>query len=130
MNKYPHGGVAYIDATVHFFDSSGQIEWYWRLFKKGFWHVAVTLTDVNGREVTVDPRMTFIDVVREEIAGFRLGSTNLRIKRRIPLSDPPWAILAPGTCVTIVKACLGIRAWWVLTPYQLYKYLKKHGSVA
>jgi hypothetical protein len=32
------------------------------------------------------------------------------------------------TCVEQVKAFLGIRAWWILTPKQLYKYLRgKHG---
>lgn len=125
MNKYTHGGVAQIDATVHFFDSPGQVEWYWRLLKKGFWHVSVTVHTSRGT-VTVDPRMSFIDVQRGTMLGF--GATGVRVQRDVPLGSPPWAVLAPGTCVSIVKACLGIRAWWVLTPHQLYKYLQKHGA--
>lgn len=31
-------------------------------------------------------------------------------------------------CVEIVKSLLGIRAFWVWTPYQLYKYLIKRGQ--
>lgn len=27
------------------------------------------------------------------------------------------------TCVTLVKQVLGIRKWWIQTPYQLYRYL-------
>jgi hypothetical protein len=37
--------------------------------------------------------------------------------------------LGPVTCVSIAKAMLGIRAFWVKTPYQLYKFLKKRGGV-
>jgi len=29
------------------------------------------------------------------------------------------------TCVTIMKHLLGIRAWWILTPKQLAKYLER-----
>lgn len=29
------------------------------------------------------------------------------------------------TCVTFVKKILCIRAWWVQTPYQLHRYLRK-----
>lgn len=30
-----------------------------------------------------------------------------------------------NTCVGSVKKALGIKVWWVQTPYQLYKYLLK-----
>lgn len=30
-----------------------------------------------------------------------------------------------GTCVGIVKNLLGIKAWWVLIPWQLKRYIKK-----
>lgn len=125
MNEYTHGGVANIDATVHYYDSPGQIERYWHIFKKGFRHVAVTLHTHAG-DVHVDPRMAYIDVRR---GTSKFGEVLQRVQARVPLGSPPWAILAPGTCVSVVKACLGIRAWWVLTPYQLYKYIAKHGGV-
>ena len=31
-------------------------------------------------------------------------------------------LFAPWTCVEMMKSLLGIKAWWILTPYQLYKY--------
>lgn len=40
----------------------------------------------------------------------------------------PQAILGVGTCVSIVKNFLGVRAWWIITPKQLEKYLKKKGE--
>lgn len=39
----------------------------------------------------------------------------------------PW-VWAPVTCVEIVKACLGIRRFWLWTPRQLGRYLRRrHG---
>ena len=29
-----------------------------------------------------------------------------------------------NTCVGHTKQALGINAWWVLTPYQLYRYMR------
>jgi len=34
-------------------------------------------------------------------------------------------ILMFGSCVGIVKNLLGIRKWWVITPKQLEKYIKR-----
>ena len=34
------------------------------------------------------------------------------------------SIIAPWTCVEMMKSTLGIKAWWILTPYQLYKYIE------
>lgn len=31
-----------------------------------------------------------------------------------------------ASCVGVVKAALGIRAPWVITPHQLYRYLRRH----
>lgn len=36
------------------------------------------------------------------------------------------SIFAPWTCVEAMKSLLGIRAWWVITPYQLFKYCEAH----
>jgi len=34
-------------------------------------------------------------------------------------------MFAPWTCVEAMKSIIGIRAWWVFTPYQLYKHLER-----
>ena len=34
----------------------------------------------------------------------------------------------PTTCVSAVKCAMGIRAWWILTPKQLYFYLRRKGA--
>lgn len=125
MNKYRVGGVAHIDATVHYFNSAGQVEWYWRLLKAGFWHVAITLHTREG-DVYVDPRMAYVSVRRGTTS---IGGHEQKVQASVPLSSPPWGVLMPATCVSIVKSILGIRAWWVLTPWQLAKYIEKRRGV-
>lgn len=36
----------------------------------------------------------------------------------------------PVTCVTVIKSLLGLRDWRIVTPYQLYKYIRRlsHGE--
>jgi hypothetical protein len=36
----------------------------------------------------------------------------------------PW-LFTPWTCVEQVKALIGVRSFWVLTPRQLWRYLKR-----
>ena len=46
-----------------------------------------------------------------------------------PLPARPGAALRPPmTCVEAVKAALGIRAWWVLTPRALFRHLRRLGA--
>lgn len=122
MNKFD-GGPAEIDATVFYFCSPGQVEWYWRLFRYPFWHVAIALHTAEGT-IVIDPRMSYVST-RLCLPGTEIfpRSVRQRVRVKVDLSDPPWAFMIPGTCVSIVKAFLGLRAWWVLTPYQLYRYL-------
>jgi hypothetical protein len=37
-------------------------------------------------------------------------------------------VFAPWSCVEVAKALLGIRVWWLVTPYQLYKYCEAHNG--
>lgn len=40
-----------------------------------------------------------------------------------------WFDLGPTTCVEAVKWALGIRSFWVRTPWQLYRYINKRNGV-
>ncbi len=47
-----------------------------------------------------------------------------RVTRAPRLPTPARALLpAPFTCVEAMKRLIGLRAWWVLTPWQLYRRL-------
>ena len=40
-----------------------------------------------------------------------------------------WFDLGPQTCVEVAKMALGIRAFFVRTPFQLYNYIKQRNGV-
>lgn len=40
-----------------------------------------------------------------------------------------WFHIGPVSCVDFCKAALGINSFWVRTPWQLYKYVKRRGGV-
>jgi hypothetical protein len=40
-----------------------------------------------------------------------------------------WFDIGPPSCVEVAKAALGINAFWVRTPWQLFKYIQKRNGV-
>jgi len=40
-----------------------------------------------------------------------------------------WFSIGPPTCVEICKQSLAINSFWMRTPFQLYKYLKRRNGV-
>ena len=104
-------------------------KWYLRPLKDGFKHVEVWVLD---RDVWVrfDPCFEFVTLHAflerpQVVLDPALKSTYVRVLRQIPLGslNVPW-IWGPMTCVDAVKLVLGLRARWVHTPYQLYRYLR------
>lgn len=66
----------------------------------------------------------------EDIAGVLLQQGVTDIVRVRSTVAPGRGPVARGliTCVTVIKAALGIGAPWVLTPQQLHAYLRRHGA--
>lgn len=50
----------------------------------------------------------------------------LLVEQRSPA--PRAMMRGPMTCVEFVKGVLGIRRPWILTPHQLYRYLRRTGA--
>ena len=98
-----------------------------RLLKPGFRHCFVALND--GRHwITVDPLLQQTEIAVAPVppefdlaAFFRAqGCRTLTVPLR-PAPRRPCLPL-PLTCVETVKRVLGIRAWWLWTPWQLFQY--------
>jgi hypothetical protein len=108
---------------------SGRADLAWlRLLKRGFRHCFVVL-DFGDRWVMLNPLSHYTDVevfaglaAEDLAAGFRRqGLTVVAARTMRPKPRPaPWR---PHTCVEAVIRILGMRAPWVLTPWQLYRYL-------
>lgn len=115
------------DAFVVFSDETRV--WWLRGLRRGFRHCLVLLRHGDGW-LSLDPTLvrivlmthpetpekSFIDLLKDH--GFVVVPA--RINDDLILRSIPGVL----TCVTVVKRILGLRAGWVFTPWQLFKYLR------
>ena len=102
-----------------------------RLLKKGFYHCFVVLG--NGYEwILIDTLSHFTDIIVLKNVDIKKALTNqgYQLIRTTPvIPNVSRAILMPFTCVETAKRFLGIKNRFILTPYQLFKFLlKKKGK--
>ncbi|MBC8337147.1 MAG: hypothetical protein H8E39_00510 [Alphaproteobacteria bacterium] len=111
------------------FSSEAELKWL-KLFKPGFRHCFVAL-ESGPQWILYNPLSN-----RTEVAVLETGDLLRAIKfyrerglvlvpwktKIAPLKPAPWA---PFTCVEAVKRVLGIQAARVVTPWNLYNFLKK-----
>jgi hypothetical protein len=114
---------------------SGQTEIAWlRFLKPGYRHCYVLLND-GERWTSFDPLSNVIEISTHhhvpvdfdmpkwlEGRGNKVVSANIR---RDLMKPAPWMLF---TCVEAVKRVLGIHARKIVTPWQLYNYLKSRGQ--
>lgn len=111
---------------VYFSDSSHK---QFSFLKKGFRHVQVGMdSDISKLE------KIFLNLDMNGISSFQLKSQTVDtltakcvglFVEGLP-ADKYSLFPNLGTCVTFVKKLLNIHAWWVITPWQLYNYIKKN----
>jgi len=113
-------------AIVVFRDAT-EIRWL-RILKRGFRHCAV-LVEVEQGWVLCDALSNktvvkqIFDRSSQEIVE-RLAAAGLHaIEVRVQTPPARMAPILPFTCVEAVKRILGIHAWSIVTPWQLYRHL-------
>lgn len=101
--------------------------WWAKLCRPGFRHVFVCVL-ANGFWVLVDPRSGGPRIETIAVEGYDLvnhyreqGYTVVPTGA-LPSRPIRWAWMV-STCVGVVKKILGIRAWWIQTPWQLYRHI-------
>ena len=109
---------------------SGQTDLPWlKCLKSGFRHCFVVMHD--GRHwVSVDPMANYMEVTVHQTAGdfdfigWIQNSGLAVVRANIRYHSKPAPIM-PLTCVEAVKRILGLRRRLIITPWQLYKFLRK-----
>ncbi|OFX08361.1 MAG: hypothetical protein A2516_11325 [Alphaproteobacteria bacterium RIFOXYD12_FULL_60_8] len=108
---------------------SGQTDLPWlRALKPGYRHCFVSLSD-GARWITLEPLSHCTEISHyPDTEGFDMkafylshGLTVVETRlRKVPRACAP---LWFSTCVEGVKRVLGLHEPWIITPYQLYRFL-------
>lgn len=123
MTEEPTAGTA----LVVFVD---QTECPWlRLLRRGFRHCFAAISDGHSW-IVCDPLKDRMELAvlrlpaRFDLAGFYASQGYEVLIGRVRHAPRQARLtLSPLTCVAIVKRILGLRAFWVLTPRQLFDQL-------
>lgn len=102
--------------------------WLAPLLKRGFSHVAAALEVAPGRWVLIDPGLGTpkVEIVEADDIATKLaaeGMTTVDVETREIEARSPFLA---NTCVGVVKKLLGVSAPFALTPYRLYRHLRRH----
>jgi hypothetical protein len=110
------------------YSDTDRAHWWNRWLRPQFQHVSAIKRD--GRVwIAIHPygEFTDVEILRTDAHPWQIAPraivqrvTAMRRERSV---RAPW-FLGPITCVEHVKALLGIRAFWVRTPWQLFNYCK------
>jgi hypothetical protein len=111
---------------------SGRADLWWLpLLKPGFRHCLVALAQPGGGWVLLDPlahatRVAHLPTLADPVGWF-LAHGLLPVPVRPVPPAPRAAPWAPFTCVEAVKVkrALGVRARFVVTPWQLFRHLTR-----
>ena len=99
-----------------------------RILKPGFRHCAVAIESGNYW-VVIDPRPAAprINVVSDskfDLAAFYRAAGYTAVETKVA-NTPFRSPLALTNCVGVVKALIGIRKPFVVTPYRLFRFLTR-----
>ena len=120
-------------AKYYFIYEDKECHWWNKWFKIGYKHVyAIKFNGLFWIKMEFALGYTEFDVlpydwhdtINDVLEGQKVTIQHVKAWRkpryRVRLIYAPW------TCVEAMKSLLGIRAWWMVTPYQLYKYCEAH----
>ena len=110
---------------------TGETEIGWlRWLRKDFRHCFAIMHD-GERWLCMDPLSNHTEItVHQAPAEFDLPAWlrqrgYIMVEAKADRSKKTIAPILPFTCVEAVKRLLGIHAWHIITPWQLYQYLLK-----
>ncbi|NTU49599.1 MAG: hypothetical protein HGA59_09555 [Chlorobiaceae bacterium] len=105
--------------------------WVWfNLFTgRKYAHIFAMTEAAEGKIMVVDPLLTGLDVRIYDTGLAKEMREQIDHGRKIIVVDAPEErkprLYGVYTCVTVIKSLLYVRAWWVITPKQLYNHLTR-----
>jgi hypothetical protein len=98
----------------------------------GFRHVFAFTAGEQGTQI-IDPMWSGLDVrwspfTPDQCAQACLD-THHRVLKLAKFENRSYPLRGVITCVSVVKAVVGLRAWMAITPRQLYRELIKQGAL-
>lgn len=125
---------------VTFHDRPPSQHWFFKYLKPGFRHVELarpiyygdSISDVGWLLLMPTVEMLEVDICADPRPPWIRcpQSTVQKVTAMRPYwSARSWFDVGPTTCVEAAKWALGIRSFWVRTPWQLFKYIRKRNGV-
>ena len=125
-------GPLTVDWYVVFTESTYK-SWFMNRLMPGFQHVYAMKKSAEGNFwYIVNPRVQYLQVSQELVASFPhprvyAGPEAVILPVRAEIkAEGVRGHLCVFNCVEVVKGLLGIKKPFILTPWQLYKYLRGH----
>jgi len=112
------------------FEEGSYRDWLINKLEPGYTHCyAVKLSEHGHFWMIVNPRMSHLQITQEPVNTYPTirsyvgpDCTIITVKA-IMSSTRPRGTLCWFNCVEVVKALIGVKSFWTLTPWQLYNYL-------
>lgn len=120
--------------AIVLFAGNTQLKWL-RFLQPGFRHCLIAVR-LGPTWIIIDPlsHKTALNVVEgfsgEELSHWYESQGLKAVRTFVGEAPAKIAPMAPATCVEAVKRILGIHAWSVITPRQLYDYLITYRNAA
>jgi|TARA_R100000306_G_C4364525_1_gene136937 hypothetical protein len=119
---------------VIYFYSPKKLRWWQRWFKKGFHHCGAIRYDPE-KKIWINTEMIFSKIIIEVITRDEMMDmldnvrrmngriVQLTVEEKDMQTTDCW--IKEHTCVSFIQKLLGMRKWFIFTPYQLYCALNK-----
>lgn len=85
------------------------------------WLQLLPTFEMLDADVCIDPRPPWVMCPNSTVQ-------KVTAVRKMP-SVREWFHVGPVSCVEVAKFALGIKSFWVNTPYQLFKYIQRRNGV-
>lgn len=101
-----------------------------KALRPGFRHCFVVLND-GVRWMSIDPMAHYTEIISHDLPATydviswieRQNCRAVEVRPKKPAQKALWPMIF--TCVESVKRIIGLRRFWVITPWQLYKALTR-----